>query len=227
MRKIAGANKADALMRRVGDILTPASRMVFAKTSDSIGNARLVMRSHGARNLPVVAPARNPGSDEFRVLGLLTNKIVADYTSFVADGVGGKKSFLELMENRRGMPERTVSPRGAAAVKSGMFSSTGLSAEPSPSSPPPSPSDGGKAQSGARGLLRGKVLDLSVGAQALPHPFKTTDGVAQNRRDYGPGDEVKSATTGREFRNRSSYVHAQLLPLSGSTELACAALVAM
>jgi len=35
-----------------------------------------------------------------------------------------------------------------------------------------------------------QVLDVSVGAAAKPHPFKRPDGVANTRRDYGPGDEV-------------------------------------
>lgn len=214
LRKIAGTNKLVALNKPVADIHTPANRMVYTKPHDKLSAVRMVMRSHGVRNLPVLshrsgtvvqAPLGAPNAPR-TVLGILTHKAMADYASFLADGVGGKKVALGL-EKRRGLPGRVLGPQGL----SGQHTTRSLQAESSEewsngssgdehkerrshrTSDSHSGGGGSASMHGGGGSVMaqgGSMLDVSVGAAAKPHPFKSPDGVANTHRDFGPGQEV-------------------------------------
>lgn len=196
LRKIAGTNKLAALNKPVSDIHTPASRMVYTKPHDKLTAVRMVMRSHGLRNLPVLshrsgtvaqAPLGAPDAPR-TVLGILTHKAMADYASFLADGVGGKKAALGL-EQRRGLPGRVLGPQSLKAV--GGVDPAGQSQVPAGEATRDPSHAYGQVPRNYGGVVRGAVLDVSVGAAAKPHPFKSPDGVANTRRDYGPGQEVR------------------------------------
>ena len=87
------ADKRQALSAPVSDIMTPAERMVYCSPEDTVSKVRLLMRSLGVRNLPVLNP------DSGLVVALVTVKNIADYASFRIDGVGGKGSFLRNMHS--------------------------------------------------------------------------------------------------------------------------------
>ena len=228
LRKIAGTNKLGALNKPVADIHTPANRMVYTKPHDKLSAVRMVMRSHGVRNLPVLshrsgtvtqAPLGAPDAPR-TVLGILTHKAMADYASFLADGVGGKKVALGL-EKRRGLPGRVLGPQGLEGQKNTTRSLCSESTEKwvdgsgnesealhrnGAQEKNDSRSGGSSSSSSAYGGAGGGVmmaqggamLDVSVGAAAKPHPFKSPDGVANTHRDFGPGQEVKLSVCKRQ-----------------------------
>lgn len=92
------------------------------------------------------------------VRGILTMKTIAD-SSFNLIDIGGKKGFIHNVTGRRGLPN-------TAKVEL----SSSLLNDP-------------ENNSVANKLFN--QLDLEIGSFALPHPFKSERGAANNRRDYG------------------------------------------
>lgn len=105
-----------------------------------------------------------PILDKGEVRGLLTMQALAD-ASFNLLDTGGKKGFIHNVTGRRGLPETA-----RVALRA-------------------SPCGGGAGGGGVGGDSTGPCakLDAEVAAFALPHPFKTSDGVAMDRYHYGAG----------------------------------------
>lgn len=93
------------------------------------------------------------------VKGILTMKLLAD-SSFNLQDIGGKKGFIHNVTGRRGLPDSVKVQKKPGVEASGR-------------------------DAGAATVTK---LDAEIGVFALPHPFKNAEGVAMDRRHYGPND---------------------------------------
>jgi len=182
-------DRSMALCTSVHEIMTPASRIVYCTPADTVKHVRLLMRSLGVRNVPVV--------DEHGVVrGIMTAKLAADHSSFFrAKDVGGKAAFMQHIEGHRGLPMGTKlsSDQGLQSFSTLPNDVTSvIDADDEEAIDEYLSVLQKREQAQGRKLLplRRRRLDLHVGLAALPHPFKRPDGVANTRRDYGPGEEV-------------------------------------
>lgn len=156
----------------IGTLVTPAEKVAWCAPSDPLKRVRMVMRSLGVRNLPVVC------TTTATVLGMLTAKDVADFAlekSAQPYVLGGKDAFLKATHGRSGLPRAAVIA-DAETRKSVICQLRGeqLEIDESASLVP------GNIQR----RQRRRNLDVKMGSCALPNPFKREDGtVATSFRD--------------------------------------------
>lgn len=165
--------------------------MIYCRPNDTLRVVRLVMRSNKVRHLPVIFFAKTESGEKVPVLdGVVTAKSMADYASQLMDGTGGKKLFLETLSKRRGLPLGTKLNSDKLEIDL-----IDLLIEDDNDEGEIIEMDGarGWVESGV-GVKRRKLLDMIVGASVLPHPYKTSTGVASGRRDYGPEDLCDDAS---------------------------------
>jgi CBS domain-containing protein len=92
-------------------------------------------------------------------LGVISIQDLAD-SSFTLLDTGGKKGFLHNLSGRKGLPTGTkLNPDTKLHAKSGTKPGSITKNQP--------------------------TLSLEVASYALPHPFKSSNGVASSRRNYG------------------------------------------
>lgn len=150
---------------KITDVMTKREKLVYCSPNDSVKHCREIMFQLKIRNLPVL--------DGNHIRGIVTMKVLAD-AYFNAADVGGKKSYMSNVIGRKGIPDTAKVSMTHSSNSSGINGTSGgvmgeyINIGSSASSP--------------------GLLDLEVGAYALPHPFKHPQGVAIDRRGYGAYD---------------------------------------
>eukprot|EP01033_Poteriospumella_lacustris_P006903 gene6903-4972_t len=150
---------------KITDVMTKREKLVYCSPNDSVKHCREIMFQLKIRNLPVL--------DGNNIRGIVTMKVLAD-AYFNAADVGGKKSYMSNVIGRKGIPDTAKVSMTNSSNSSGINGSSGGVM--------------GEYINISSSTTNPGLLDLEVGAYALPHPFKHPQGVAIDRRGYGAFD---------------------------------------
>lgn len=150
---------------KITDVMTKREKLVYCSPNDSVKHCREIMFQLKIRNLPVL--------DGNHIRGIVTMKVLAD-AYFNAADVGGKKSYMSNVIGRKGIPDTAKVSLTNSSNSSGI---NGISGGVM-----------GEYINISSSTTNPGLLDLEVGAYALPHPFKHPQGVAIDRRGYGAFD---------------------------------------
>ena len=98
----------DIFNRRVGDFMTPITKVIYARPEETIGMCRSIMAKLGVKCLPILSSGR--------VEGLITSRDMAEFGLDAADK-GGKKHYLENKSERVGLSTNTSMAEPPAYIK--------------------------------------------------------------------------------------------------------------
>lgn len=94
--------------RKVGEFMTPISKVIYARPEETIGICRSIIAKLGVKCLPILSNGR--------VEGLITSRDMAEFGLDAADK-GGKKHYLENQSERVGLSTNTSMAEPPAYIK--------------------------------------------------------------------------------------------------------------
>lgn len=164
---------------RIQEIMVKRDQMVFCSPVDTVRKCREIMFQLKIRNIPVI--------DKGECLGIITIKDLADSAFSVTD-TGGKKSFIHNISQRKGLAEGVkVNAHTIKAAAEKSLGGAGAGAGSSGGG-----EGGGDMSSGLSSWAKGggvsAKIDVDIASFSMPHPFKQAQGVAHNRRQFGPDE---------------------------------------
>jgi protein phosphatase PTC7 len=159
-----------ALSCSVRDLLTKKDRLIFCSPEDSVRHCREIMFQHKIRHVPVI--------EDGQILGIVTSAELSD-SYFSVVNAGGKRSFMDNVMGRQGLPEGTRA--NLSSNRNSLVNNSTTN------------SNYNTANNKDNISLQSPNFGITLSSYALPHPFKKENGVGANRRDYGPGDLCSDA----------------------------------
>lgn len=156
----------------IKELITTRDKLVICSPEDTVREARKIMFQHKIRHIPVL--------DGDEIIGILNAGDLSDST-FSIESLGGKKAWMEY-KGRVGLPEGTR----YRFDRDGVLAIHDLNGEdPVSMENNIMTSDASSSASSNAPAEQSKYV-LHTSEYALPHPYKTKDGVGNSRRDYGP-----------------------------------------
>ncbi len=139
------------LKTKIHEVFTPKEKVIFCSPDDSVRHCREIMFQHNIRHVPVI--------EDGHILGIVSIGELSDST-FSVENCGGKKSFMNNVVGRLGLPQGT---RAKLTIPEKEYVFNSVNSDQ-------------------------RLHGITVSNFALPHPYKSSDRVGASRRDYGPGE---------------------------------------
>lgn len=150
---------AKIMRMNIKDLVTTPDKIFSCGPDSLVTQCRRIMFEHKIRHVPVI--------ENGELIGMVTSGDLSD--AYFTGEVGGKRAFLEAVDvEMKGLPQ-------GVRIVAGDRPMSELNMED-------------WQQVSAKAAPVTSLYGIVTSSYAMPHPFKSADGCANSRRQYGPQD---------------------------------------